>query len=232
MKVLVTGAAGFIGLEVVRNLSIADHEVVAVARSRGQLSRIVTRSSKVSKVAVDLDHPGAVGDLLVKTRPDALIHLAWYANPCDYLTSHRNLASISMTATLMEATLASGCRKMVLVGSCAEYALQERPLVESDPVDARTLYAASKHSAWHLARVMASESGAELAWARIFHIHGPGENERRLIPWVAAQIGAGTPVSLTDGEQTRDHLHVSDVAAGLVAMLEPGAVGIYNVCSG
>jgi nucleoside-diphosphate-sugar epimerase len=232
MKVLVTGAAGFVGQEVVRHLSIDGQEAVAVARSSEQLSRIPGESAKVWRVAADLDDANVVGDLLCKTAPDALIHLAWYADPCDYLTSHRNLASIRMTTALVDATLAAGCRKLVLVGSCAEYAHQDRPVVESDPVDVRTLYAACKHSACHIARVMAAEADAELAWARIFHVHGPGENERRLIPWVAGQIRAGIPVSLTDGTQVRDHLHVSDVAAGLVAMLAPGATGIYNVCSG
>ena len=232
MKVLVTGAVGFIGLEVVRQLSIGEHEVVAVARSVEQLSRIVGRDSMIWKVALDLDDAAAVGHLLRKTRPDAVIHLAWYANPSDYLTSHRNLACISTTTALIEASLRAGCRKLILAGSCAEYAAQDRPVVESDPIDARTLYAACKNSAWHIARVLAGEAEAEIAWARIFHIHGPGENERRLVPWVAGQIGAGIPVSLTDGTQMRDHLHVSDVAAGLVAMLRPGAAGIYNVCSG
>jgi nucleoside-diphosphate-sugar epimerase len=235
MKVLVTGAAGFVGREVVRQLSIGGHEVVAVARTPEQLNRIVAQRSKISKisrVAVDLDSSDSVCHLLRNTRPDALIHLAWYANPGNYLTSHRNLACIGMTTGLVEATLAAGCRKLILVGSCAEYAPQGRPVIESDPVDPRTLYAACKHSAWSVARVMAAETDAQLAWARIFHVHGPGEHERRLIPWVAGQLGAGIPVSLTDGSQMRDHLHVSDVAAGLVAMLRPGAAGIYNVCSG
>lgn len=232
MRILVTGAAGFIGLEVVRHLSVGDHDVVAVARSSEQLQRIVSESSNVSKVAVDLEDTDAVRALLRETCPDALIHLAWYAHPRDYLTSHCNLASTTMTTALIEATLKAGCRKLVLVGSCAEYAPQDRPLVESDPVEARTLYAACKHSAWNLSRVMAEEASAELAWARIFHIHGPGEDDRRIVPWVAGQIAAGIPVSLTDGTQMRDHLHVSDVAAGLVAMLTPGVAGIYNVCSG
>ena len=232
MKVLVTGAAGFIGREVVRRLSVGDHDIVAVARRSEQLRRIGTQSANVSKVALDLEDRDAVRDLLDETCPDALVHLAWYANPRDYLTSHCNLASTTMTVALVEAALTAGCRKLVLVGSCAEYAPQDRPLVESDPVESRTLYAACKHAAWNLARVMAEESGAELSWARIFHVHGPGEDDRRLVPWVAGQIAAGIPVSLTDGTQMRDHLHVSDVAAGLVAMLTPGAAGIYNVCSG
>ena len=96
------------------------------SRSRGscrtpeQLNRIVARRSKISKisrVAVDLDSADSVCHLLRNTRPDALIHLAWYANPGDYLTSHRNLACIGMTTSLVDATLAAGCRKSILVGS-------------------------------------------------------------------------------------------------------------------
>jgi dTDP-6-deoxy-L-talose 4-dehydrogenase (NAD+) len=79
---------------------------------------------------------------------------------------------------------------------------------------------------------LAAEVGAELAWARVFHIHGPNEDRRRLIPWVASQLRAAVPVELTDGTQVRDHLHVSDVASGLVTLLSPRASGIYNVCSG
>jgi dTDP-6-deoxy-L-talose 4-dehydrogenase (NAD+) len=79
---------------------------------------------------------------------------------------------------------------------------------------------------------LASDAGAELAWARIFHLHGPEEDPRRLIPWVARELALGRAVELTDGRQVRDHLHVADVASGIVALLAPAAKGIYNVCSG
>jgi dTDP-6-deoxy-L-talose 4-dehydrogenase (NAD+) len=232
MKVLVTGAGGFIGSQVVRQLAVDGHQVVAVERNSQHSGQMITAPPGASMVAVDLDDVAAVRELFRTTVPDALIHLAWYANPGDYLTSHANLTSLAMTAALVEVALAAGCRKLVLAGSCAEYAPQERPVVESDPIDAHTIYAACKQSAWQIARVLATEAAAELAWGRIFHIHGPGEDQNRLIPWVAGQLAAGSAVPLTDGSQVRDHLHVSDVAAGLVALLAPGATGSYNICSG
>ncbi|MEA2695903.1 MAG: hypothetical protein QOI66_174 [Myxococcales bacterium] len=227
MRILVTGAAGFIGSHVVRHLDAAGHQVIAVDRSAPALAL-----PAVSAHVVDLADAAAIAALLKATRPEGLLHLAWYADPADYLTSHLNLAALTMTTALVQAALAAGCRKLVVAGSCVEYAIRDRPLVETDDVDPRTLYAACKRAAWHVVRALAAEAGAELAWARIFHLHGPGEDKRRLIPWVTSQLRAGVAVELTDGTQVRDHLHVADVAAGLAALLTPGASGIYNVCSG
>jgi dTDP-6-deoxy-L-talose 4-dehydrogenase (NAD+) len=232
VPILVTGAAGFIGGAVVRHLAAQQREVVAVDRSASALARVTGAAPGVVTAALDLGDRAGVKALLETTRPEAVIHLAWYASPVDYLTSHENLASLAMTAAFLEAAVGAGCRKLVVGGSCVEYALQNRPLIESDPVDPRTLYAACKQAAWHVARALAAEVGAELAWARIFHLHGPGEDGRRLIPWVASQLRSGAVVELTDGTQMRDHLHVADVASGLAALTAPGASGVYNVCSG
>jgi nucleoside-diphosphate-sugar epimerase len=119
-----------------------------------------------------------------------------------------------------------------MAGSCVEYAPRDRPLVETDPAGPSTLYGACKHAAGIVSGALAAAAGASLAWARIFHLHGPNEDARRLIPWVAGELRAGRTVDLTDGTQVRDHLHVADVASGLVALLAPEASGVYNVCSG
>jgi dTDP-6-deoxy-L-talose 4-dehydrogenase (NAD+) len=229
MRVLVTGAGGFVGSSVVQGLA-GHHDVVAVDRNADALARLAGGAATTEPL--DLADEGRTAAFLRAARPDAVIHLAWYADPADYLTSHANLASLAMTNTFVAAAVAAGCRKLVVGGSCVEYAIANRPLRESDPTEPRTLYAACKHAAWQVAQRLAAEAGAELAWARIFHLHGPGEDPRRLIPWVGRQLASGTPVDLTDGTQVRDHLHVADVAGGLAALLAPGASGIFNVCSG
>jgi nucleoside-diphosphate-sugar epimerase len=233
MRVLVTGAGGFIGSQVVSQLALAGHQTVAIDRDPAAASRAARETPAVAFRAVDLSDFGAVRGLLHDVSPEVVIHLAGYAHPKDYLASHANLPSLTMTNSLVEEALAAGCRKLVMGGSCAEYAAVQRPLVESDPVEPLTLYAACKHAAHQIARILSAETGTALAWARIFHIHGPGENPSRLIPWVANQIRAGVPVPLTDGTQVRDHLHVADVAAALVTLaVAPGANGTYNICSG
>jgi dTDP-6-deoxy-L-talose 4-dehydrogenase (NAD+) len=232
MRVLVTGAGGFIGSEVVGHLARQNHEVLAVDREGALASRVAGWSARVSTAAVDLDDVTSVRALLGEARPEALIHLAWYASPQDYLVSPANLASLAMTTALVEMALSLGCRKIVAAGTCVEYANRDRPLVEDDRADPATLYGSCKHSAWLVCRALAAAADAELSWGRIFHLHGPKEDPRRLIPWVAGELRLGKAVALTDGTQVRDHLHVSDVATGLVALLAKGASGAYNICSG
>jgi dTDP-6-deoxy-L-talose 4-dehydrogenase (NAD+) len=232
MRVLVTGSSGFIGSAVVEDLGRAGHELLAVDRVPASAARRERWPARTCETSIDLQDPPAVARCLRDLRPEALVHLAWYANPTDYLTSPENLSSLTMTLRLLDAALEAGCHKLVVSGSCVEYAAATRLLDERDATAPTTLYGACKVAAGTVARVLAASAAAELSWARIFHLHGPDEDRRRLIPWVVGELRAGRPVELTDGTQVRDHLHVADVAAGLRALLDPGAAGIFNVCSG
>lgn len=215
MRVLVTGASGFIGAHVVRVLRARGHEPIAVTRTDA-----------------DLSNAGAVGSLFARHHPGAVIHLAWYAKPPDYLGSPKNLASLHATTTVVAGAIAAGCRKIVGAGTCLEYAEAGHPVAEDHPLDPVTLYASTKAAAWLTCRALAAGGGAELAWARIFHLFGPGEQPSRLVPSIAAALKRGERAEVTAGEQVRDYLHVRDVAEALVALLAPGANGAYNVCSG
>ena len=232
MRVLVTGSSGFIGSVVVEELGRAGHEVVALDRGPAPARRRERWSAGTQEVQVDLDDDSDVRRCLTDGRPDAVIHLAWYADPADYLRSPANLGSLNTTLRFLAAAFAQGCRKVVVSGSCVEYAASDRLLDERDPTVPATLYGACKNAAGTVARILAEAASAELTWARVFHLHGPCEDPRRLIPWVAGELRSGRPVDLTDGTQVRDHLHVSDTAAGLTALLAPGASGVFNVCSG
>ena len=232
MNVLVTGAGGFIGAHVVEKLLAENHRVIALDRAQGSFGRLARWSNRIETIMLDLETTDAVRAYVAQSRPDAIIHMAWYADPADYLTSPRNVPSAMATIALVEAALSAGCRKLVMTGSCVEYAAAARLLREDDPADPRTLYASCKHATWLIARALAAAAHAELSWARVFHLHGPGEDTRRLIPWVTRELREGRSVDLTDGTQVRDHLHVADVASGLVTLLSSGASGVYNVCSG
>jgi nucleoside-diphosphate-sugar epimerase len=232
MRVVVTGAGGFIGSRVVGRLLAQGHEVIALVRGRDAMRRLAGWADRLVIHEVDLNEVALARKIVQGVRPDGVVHLAWYARPEDYLVSPRNLASLAMTTALVESALSAGCNKLVMGGTCVEYAAQGRSLAEDDLADPSTLYASCKHAAWLVSRALVAGSPCELSWARIFHLHGPGEDGRRLIPWVASQLRSGVAVELTGGAQVRDHLHVDDVAAGLVALLRPGVSGIYNVCSG
>jgi nucleoside-diphosphate-sugar epimerase len=231
VRIAVTGASGFIGAQVVERLRAAGDEPLALVRNASAAPRL-RGFGGLAVHEVVLDDEGALRRWIDAHRPDAVVHLAWYARPRDYLVSPENARSLETTTVVAKAVLASGCRKLVGVGTCLEYAASDRPVGETDPVGPVSPYACAKHEAFLRAGDLAARAGAELAWARVFHLYGPGEDPSRLVPTVASALARGAPIDVTPGEQVRDYMHVADVAAGIVALAKPGAAGVYNVCSG
>jgi UDP-glucuronate decarboxylase len=230
VRVAVTGAAGFIGAPVVRQLVALGAEVKALVRPGSSHGRL--RDTRVEIHERALEDGATLERWFSAERPEALVHLAWYARPQDYLVSRENLASLAASLRVAEAALAAGCPKLVGVGTCLEYAAAQHPFQEGDRADPVSPYAATKHAAYLVMRALAARAGAELAWARVFHLFGPDEAASRLVPSVAASLRRGEPTAVTAGEQIRDYLHVADVAAGIAALARPGATGVFNVCSG
>jgi dTDP-6-deoxy-L-talose 4-dehydrogenase (NAD+) len=121
---------------------------------------------------------------------------------------------------------------MVGLGSCAEYANLPRARAEDDPIAPQNLYARCKHAAHIVLEELFERSEGRLAWARPFHMHGPGEHPSRLIQAVAAALRAGRPFALSPGAQIRDHLDVRDVASALLHLAASDLTGPVNICSG
>lgn len=232
MRVLVTGAAGFIGAHVVRQLVQQGDQVTALVRPGGDTGRLADVAASVSSVAADLEDRATIERVLAAHVPEAVIHLAWHARPEDYLSSSRNLDSLSATLALVRSAVGVRCPRFVGVGTCLEYADLPRARREDDVLDPLSLYAASKVSAWFAARALTRDTETSLAWGRLFQLHGPGEHPARIVPRVAAALRARQPIKLSPGTQLRDQLRVEDMAAGLIALARSSERGAFNVCSG
>ncbi len=206
-------------------------DVVAVDRPGARRDRLVGCGARVRCVETELGAPGAAAALVASQRPAHLVHLAWHAAPEDYLASRENLRSLAATTELVAAAVDAGCARIVAAGTCLEYAASDTAHLESDAAGPDTLYAACKHAAHVVCEPLAASQGG-LVWARIFHLHGPGEDPRRLVPMVAARLRSGEPVDLSGGEQLRDYLRVEDVADALATLALSQAIGVANVCSG
>lgn len=215
MRLIVTGADGFIGSRVVQEAAGRGHDVLAWSRS-----------------LADLNDGERTRDLLRRFRPEAIVHAAWYTRATDYLRSPENLRCLAATLDLVDASVDAGCGRFVGVGTCFEYADGPNPRRESDAADPQTLYAACKLASWMVGRERARQQHATFVWARPFHVYGPGEHPARLIPSVRAALRAGQTFVASPGNQVRDPVHVADVASGLTTLAERGEQGVYNICLG
>lgn len=227
MRVLLTGAAGFVGRECLTLLSEAGVDVCAVS------SRPRTPSRGVTWRQADLLDAAQVRALVADVRPSHLLHLAWITKAPEYWTSPDNLRWSAASLELLHAFRAQGGRRAVLAGTCAEYDWQFGRCVEDEtPTAPGTLYGVTKLATSQIARAFAAGHDLSLAWGRIFFTFGPFEPRVRLLPSVITSLLAGQPARCSAGTQARDFLFVRDVARGFVDTLRSEATGAINIASG
>ncbi|HNQ04577.1 MAG TPA: NAD(P)-dependent oxidoreductase [Thiobacillaceae bacterium] len=225
MRVLLTGASGFLGRHVLRALRQHDIEVVAVGRTQPRDS--------VALVESDLLGINDFAPLLRQVRATHLLHLAWYAEHGKYWTSPLNLRWLETTTRLVEAFCGVGGQQVVVAGTCAEYDWAHGYCREdSTPLHPATLYGTAKDATRRLVMAVCAQHQVPCAWGRIFLTFGHGEACSRLIPALIDVLrGARAPFGV-NAHAYRDFLHASDVAEGFVRLLTTGTNGAYNLCSG
>lgn len=225
-RVLVTGATGFVGTQVLPLLRARGFEVHAAGRT-------APAEPEVRFHAGDLLEADERRAVLAAIRPSHLLHLAWYAEPGLYWTSPRNLDWVAASLDLAQGFVASGGVRLVAVGTCAEYAWGGARFHETaTPCRPATLYGAAKDGLRRVLEAYAGSAGLSFAWGRLFHLYGPGERPGRLVGDAARALLAGAPFPTTTGRQRRDVLHVADAAGALAALLDSRVTGPVNVGSG
>ena len=232
MRILLTGATGFIGSHVARLLINTEHEVSVLVLANDDLWRIQDIVPGLNIVRANLGDHDSIRDELVKIRPDMCLHLAWYLVPGKYLAAYENVDMLTDSLRLATILVELNCKRLVSIGTCFEYGMGTTPLSEASPTKPRTLYAASKLALYTVLEQLGNLTGMEIAWLRPFYLYGPYEQEQRLVPSVIISLLRDREARVTNGEQVRDFLHVEDVAAAIWAVVQSGLTGPVNIGSG
>jgi nucleoside-diphosphate-sugar epimerase len=229
-RVLVTGATGFIGRQTLAPLRRRGYEVHAVSsRPDG-----VREHSDVSWHTADLHDQESTARLLDDVRPDALLHLAWYAEPGRFWTSAENLRWVEASLRLLRGFAERGGTRAVIAGSCAEYRWTADTVCDESatPLEAATLYGTAKHALRLVAEAYGEQAGLSIGWGRVFFVFGPYESPRRLGGSVASALVRGEPAPCSHGEQVRDFLYSADLGDAFSALLDSEVRGPVNLASG
>lgn len=230
-SVVLTGASGFVGRPAAAALLAKGCTVTAVSR------RPERAPDGVTPVAADLlGDPEALRRAITAGRPEILVHAAWSTEHGRYWTDPRNLDWTASTLALVKAFVEAGGRRVVTVGTCAEYdwsGLGTGTCDEaSTPLRPHTLYGAAKHATAQVVAAFCRVAGVEHAHARLFMLYGADEQPGRLVPVIIGSLLAGERAALTSGRQVRDFMEVRDAGAALAAVADSALCGSVNLASG
>ncbi len=232
MRVLITGAGGFIGSHVARRFVERGADVAALVRPSTDLDRLADIRRALVLIEADLQAATGLHEKIAACDPDVCVHLAWHIPPGRYRHALDNLDSVAGSLNLLQALTQTGCRRVVVVGSCAEYAGRDGCVDDHGEIRPDTLYGASKHAMSLLAHKLADQHGWTATTARLFHVYGPGEPPARLVPSLIRALLEERSFALTSGDQVRDLLYVDDAADALVTIASADVAGGINVASG
>jgi len=232
VSILVTGATGFIGSQVVRELVKRGHRVKASRLSVDDTSRVADVVDAVDWVTLDLMVASRKELAALCDSVDACVHAAWYVEPGRYVHALENIEWVAVSMRLLEALADAGCKRAAYIGTCFEYDHQYGYLSESTPTAPWTLYGTAKLSTSLMGGQLARDRDVAFSWLRLFYQYGPHEYNQRLVPYVIQSLLRGEEAEIGSGEEIRDFLHVADVGAAIADVVLSDCVGAVNVGSG
>ena len=244
-KILVTGAAGFIGSHTTDRLLAEGHDVLGVDNFRtGHRKNLeaAMRANVFRLVEADVSAAGVLDVLAQEFRPDAIIHLAALVSVQESIQDPALNRRLNVTATELVAAAAGahGVGRIVFASSAAIYGdTTDLPIDEETPKKPISPYGEAKLASEGILFDAVKQHGLTVRCHRYFNVFGPRQDPASPYSGVISifdrRYRDGKPVTIYgDGKQTRDFISVHDVArANVIAATKPGIVsGSDNICTG
>ena len=226
MRVLITGATGFIGLPLTLRLVEQGHKILALSRKPFKLNK------SVSWLNSDLSLPLTYQEEINSFKPEVLIHLAWQDIPDFSFEKSKNNLNNSLNFLSFIIGLGS-CKKIIVSGSCFELNKLHGECLESEAGKPRDNFTWAKHSLRMWLEIECKKESIHLGWMRIFYVYGPRQRIQSLVPSILTNLQNGKLPHISTPKNCNDFVFIEDVIDAFSnATLSQYPSGIYNLGSG
>ena len=207
MKILVIGN-GFIASPIIQKLESEGHQLLIYSR---------TLKNEISsrQILGDIFHFEDFAKTL-SWEPQVIIHTAWVTTHGLYVNDQVNYKFAQFSADLARRIVSSNVNHLVVLGSGSEYGTQSEPCSAGiTKLNPENLYAKQKVIAFNSVKEILSNSNVRFTWARIFHPYGPGQDKKRLLPYIIHTLKNGEQIRLDDTSSVLDWVSTRDIASAI-----------------
>ena len=222
-RAIVTGASGFIGLHLVRELLDHDYEVLAVAHSEQGAEKLRRlQDPNLCPVICDIPEFGALCKAASGTY-DVFFHMAWAGVSGD---ANRDMSiqarNVMGAVKAIEVAKKLHCKRFLGAGSLHETECMKEMEQPGLTENLGNYYKASKLTAHYYCKLKAASLGIDFLWPRLTNTYGAGERSGRLISSVIQKLLRGESPALTEATQLYNFIYITDAAAAYRLLAEKG----------
>ena len=229
-RVIVTGATGFVGRNLIKKLLDLDFYIYAIIRPKSSNRSKLDDTKNMTIIELDLNEIDRLPDY-IGTDCDAFYHLAWEGirgeDRDNYTLQYNNYVNSLKT---VEVAKRLKCKEFVTTGSQAEYGACDTKINEDTECSPTTEYGKRKYQFFKEATSLLSDDDTSFKEARIFSLYGPGDHGSVMINSVLDKMIKNDSIDLTEGVHSWNFLHIDDAVDGLIELIKTSCPnGPYNL---
>lgn len=230
MRVLLTGATGFIGQHTLNSLIETGYHILCTKRTSSNLEKLGEDANKCKFVNTDSENWIVE---IEKFAPQVIINLAWSGvDAANRGNWSKQIENLLFQQQLLDIAAKVGTEKFIGIGSQAEYGTFNGCISENYPIAPNTAYGAVKVASMEILKSFCELNSIDWYWFRLFSCFGDGEADNWLIPATIKNMMNGGSMDFTPGEQRYAYLYIGEVAQTIAKTVSTTAhSGVYNISS-